>query len=405
MSERATIQMVPYPTIAGQSFAVGSIGQSDLRLRIQSTTEDECREYAAQLETLGYRQCAAKEISAGLSYSYNKNLYYAYQNDTSNVFIFWDANARTVFITVQPLSTLNTDMDSHVSYETAMHPTFTHMQPRGGMSYVIQLENGEFVLVDGGLKDADSGDGAGERLYAFLKEHTPSHQPKVALWIFTHPHKDHIGLAAEFLVKYGRSVEVKAFAYQFPDCDKITVAMEDTSVVKQGIADLETAIQTFYSGATVYTLHTGQSYYFPGMELEVLYSLDDTYPYPYLSFNDTSAAFRMKFRNGRTVLFLGDSQNEACKRMADRYGDYLKSDFLQLAHHGLIGGDKRLYQLIDPEICSWATPKTRFLGEKPNQRYQWCLGEGGCDYNAYLRDESIRKRVHCHNGEITTMDI
>ena len=102
---------------------------------------------------------------------------------------------------------------------------------------------------------------------------------------------------------------------------------------------------------------------------------------------------------------LGDCQNEACKRIADRYGDYVKSDVLQVAHHGLIGGDKRLYQLINPEICFWAVPETRFLGKKLNQRYQWCLGEGGCDYNTYLRDTSIRERTHYHGGKTVTINV
>ena len=86
-----------------------------------------------------------------------------------------------------------------------------------------------------------------------------------------------------------------------------------------------------------------------------------------------------------------------------RYGDYVKSDILQLTHHRLIGGDKRLYQCIDPSICFWSTSKERFLGNKPNQRYQWCLGEGGCDYNAFLRDEKIKKRTHYHASATTTI--
>lgn len=401
MNENATIQMIPYPTIAGQSFAVGSIGASDLRFRVQSTTEEECREYAELLERSGYRKCAAKEISAGSECAYNTNLFYAYQNEDANVFIFWDAANRTAFVTVEPFGALPALAGRDTLAETSAEPTFTQLRLRSGMCYVVRLENGSYIVVDGGIIDAE----AEERLYAFLTENTPTPKPTIALWIFTHPHKDHIGLAIEFLTSYKDKVDVQAFAYQFPNCDKITVAMESVSETKQRIVALESIIQDGYPNATIYTLHTGQSYDYPGVEIEILYSLDDTYPYPYLSFNDTSAVLRLKFRNGKTALLLGDSQNEACKKLADRYGDYLKSDLLQLAHHGLIGGDKRLYQLIDPEVCFWATSEKRFLGERLNQRYQWCLGEGGCDYNAYLRDESIRKRVHCHNSEITTMDI
>ncbi len=42
---------------------------------------------------------------------------------------------------------------------------------------------------------------------------------------------------------------------------------------------------------------------------------------------------------------------------------------------------------------------------KKKAYYQWCLGEGGCDYNAYLRDEKIRKRIHYHGSITTTINV
>ena len=394
--------MIAYKTIAGQSFPIGSIGVSDARLRIQSTTEDECREYAQLLESSGYCKCVEKKIATDSNYAYNTNLFYAFQNELNNLFLFWDASARTVFITEESHGVMPS-MEECSGYKTkaVCGASVTQFSLKHGLCFVVQLENGEYILVDGGIKDED----AEARLYAFLRKNAPNEKPIIASWIFTHPHKDHIGLATEFIPKYKDLVEVQAFAYQFPNCNKIQVAMESVEEVKAGIEDLETGIKTCYPNAKTYTLHTGQSYFFAGVEIEILYSLDDTYPYPYVSFNDMSAAFRLIFKNGKTMMFLGDSQIEACKKIAERYGDYLKSDLFQLSHHGLIGGDKRLYQMIDPEICFWATSATRFLGEKPNQRYQWCIGEGGCDYNSYLRDDTIRKRIHYHGSATTTVKI
>lgn len=391
--------MIPYKTLAGQSFPLGSIGNDDLRLREQNTTEDECREYAETLEESGYKKRTEKVISAGSKYSYNVNLFYAYQNETENVFIFWDAHVHTVFITVEPLGLM--PENKPVKRQELIQPKATLFRLRSGLCCLVQLENGEFIIIDGGVKDED----AVMRLYEFLKENSLNGQPTIALWIFTHPHKDHIGLVPDFLREYKDVVKVKAFAYQFPNCDKIKVAMESEADIKVRIELLEDAIKNFYPNSNVYTLHTGQSYFFPGAEIEILYSLDDTYPYPYVSFNDTSAVCRVKFANGKTAMYLGDSMNENCKKIAGRYGDYLKSDIMQLSHHGLIGGDRGLYELIDPEICLWASAEQRFLGLKEKQRYQYCLGEGGCDYNAYLRDDSIRKRTHYHHSVTTTIEL
>ena len=237
-----------------------------------------------------------------------------------------------------------------------------------------------------------------------MKTNSSQEIPTIALWIFTHSHSEHIGLATNFLVDYKGLVNVQAFAYQFPDCDKISVSMESVEEMKKDIEALEQNIQNSYPKAVIYTVHTGQSYYFNGVEIEILWTVDDTYPSNYTSFNDLSAAFRMKFASGKSVLLLGDCMHEACRRLVHMYGDYLKSAVLQVTHHGLIGGDKELYELIDPEICFWSISEERFLGLTPNQRYQWCLGEGGCDYNAFLRDDSVRKRIHYTNAETITLD-
>lgn len=383
-----------YKTIAGQSYPSGSLGRNDLRLRIQNTTEDECREYARLLEKEGFKLHAKKEISAGSRYAYNVNLFYCYYNDEVCVFVFWDASIHTVFITVEALQALPRIQDD-TPEPCVVAPTFTQMRLGiRGMSYVARLSDGRFIIVDGGAYNAEDC----LRLYDFLKENSPYEKPTVALWVFTHSHSDHIGLATRFIVDYKDKVDVQAFAYQFPDCDKISVSMESVEKMRKDIDDLEQNIQSSYPNASVYTLHTGQSYYFNGAEIEILWTVDDTYPSNYTSFNDLSIALRMKFKKGKSVLLLGDCMHEACRRMAHTYGDYLKSDILQVTHHGLIGGDKELYELIDPEICFWSTSEERFLGLTPNQRYQWCLGEGGCDYNKYLRDDNIRIRQHYHFG-------
>ncbi len=122
---------------------------------------------------------------------------------------------------------------------------------------------------------------------------------------------------------------------------------------------------------------------------------------------------RFTFDNGKTFTVLGDGTEQTSKQVASTYKEYLKSDILQLAHHGLIGGDKTLYSYIDPSICFWATSKERFEGNYDTNKdgkvtsadVQHCLGQGGCDYNAYIRNESIRVRTHYHAGETFVVSI
>ena len=173
----------------------------------------------------------------------------------------------------------------------------------------------------------------------------------------------------------------------------------DKGQVNQDISALENAIKNNYPSATVYTSHTGQVYSFDGVDVEILYSLDDTYPMVYPSPNEMSLALKLTFRNGESAILLGDCMNQACRQIAFTYGGYLKARIMQTAHHGLIGGDTYLYIMIDPKICLWDTQEERFNGKRITDKYQWCIGEGGCDYNRYLRDQSISKREHFINSK------
>ena len=54
-----------------------------------------------------------------------------------------------------------------------------------------------------------------------------------------------------------------------------------------------------------------------------------------------------------TVLVLGDASNRSCGYMVHSYGDFLKSDIVQVAHHGYTGGTIPLYEAIDADVLLW----------------------------------------------------
>ena len=64
-----------------------------------------------------------------------------------------------------------------------------------GMSYIIQLEDGSFILIDGGNSNITDA----VNLFQFMVENTPGDsKPVIAAWIFSHPHGDHINLPVQF---------------------------------------------------------------------------------------------------------------------------------------------------------------------------------------------------------------
>ena len=86
-----------------------------------------------------------------------------------------------------------------------------------GMSYILQLEDGSFVIVDGG-GDYESADRDEQILYATLTElykktygtaPTAANPIHIAAWYVTHSHADHYGTLTSFLKTYSSTKLIK----------------------------------------------------------------------------------------------------------------------------------------------------------------------------------------------------
>ncbi len=264
-----------------------------------------------------------------------------------------------------------------------------------GMSYIYQLPDGRYIIIDGGPGNlADQG-----ALLKYLEDNNPvSGKPVIAAWFITHAHGDHMQLAYEFLRDYKDRVVLEAVAYNLPDFKNITITNESASGLGNLASNFQSVVKRSYPEAKTYILRSGQIFYIGAAKVEVLFTHEDFYPQKLNWGNETSSAFRITLGN-KSAMFLGDSEVSNCQYMAAVYGSYLKSDILQLTHHGFNGGDLGLYQNIDPDICLWAVEATRF-NEDPR-----CLGESGCGFNAWLRNNEIKQREHYHCSVTTEIPL
>jgi hypothetical protein len=88
------------------------------------------------------------------------------------------------------------------------------------------------------------------------------------------------------------------------------------------------------------------------MEIEMLFTYEDLEPSPLEYQNTSSLVFRVTCQDN-TVLVLGDASNRSCSYLVRSYGDYLKSDIVQISHHGYTGGTIPLYNAISAEVALW----------------------------------------------------
>ena len=392
------MRLPEFKTNAGNKIVVDSLFEGGERFYVQNSTERETREYARTLTQCGYALISEEEFPTGNGYKDTKNLSYSFVSERECVFLFYDASILTVFVNL----TKRTEIPKNLKADSTPFSgelSFSQLKlVGGGMSYALRLSDGRFILVDGGLRCREDA----EYLYAFLCDNKGEREiPEIALWIFTHAHADHLELPTYFIKNYGGRVKIEGFAHHFADTSTIP-HVHDAEEEREMTEALFSAIEENVLKTTVYTLHTGWRLFYPGLEIEILSTPDNTFTPLYFSLNDMSVIMRFKFSCG-SVLLLADSTTHVSRQLAATYGEYLKSDVLQVAHHGLLGGDLNLYKLIDPDICLWPVKPLRFEGNLAGQEYQWCVGEGGLVFNEWLRDDGIKKRAHYHHGVTTTL--
>lgn len=70
--------------------------------------------------------------------------------------------------------------------------------------------------------------------------------------------------------------------------------------------------------------------------------------------NNSSMVIQIQV-NQKKILFLGDTGTESSEKLIKNQGKNLKSDIVQVAHHGQAGATEELYKIVNPKICLWPT--------------------------------------------------
>lgn len=294
-----------------------------------------------------------------------------------------------------------------------------------GMSYLLQIADGRFVMIDGGNCDGyvtpavlnERGDFVvsekiktedAKHLYDTMCSMMPEgfEKPTVAAWLITHAHGDHMGLPIQFFKTYAGQVNVELLAFNF-----LNPELDFAPWVLNYIKDFQTSAVACDPTVQTWTLHTGQKLLLPDCTIEVLFTAEDfkCTGNPLGDFNNLSAVFRITI--GNTVfMVLGDTYPISQAIMRDAYRDNLKCDILQISHHGFDGSGtaRGWYESMDPKICFWACDEFRFRKDKRN------LGnatEGHLFFSHYwlrntpwVRGEAVGERQHYTASYTTVID-
>lgn len=230
---------------------------------------------------------------------------------------------------------------------TQMGLDYSKTEDKGGMGYLIRLEDGTFVVIDGG----DPYDSNAKNLYDLMLKQTPLKDKEIVIsaWFVTHSHKDHFGVYNRFAALYGKDVTVK-----------MLVGNDISDYVDSGLGETVRGFQhaaraKAFSGCVYMKAHTGQQFFFPGFTMGVLYSHEDVYPDYMMEINSgaTIVLDAVAQKDGTRFVFLADLTEVGAERLVSMYQQDMKCDVLQIGHHGNKGGNYDLYRFCDPDIALW----------------------------------------------------
>lgn len=237
-----------------------------------------------------------------------------------------------------------------------------------GMSYAVRLEDGRFILFDGGKTRNDIGKyEEQERLWQALVDlHEQANGPlstsnpiRVAAWVITHSHGDHFRVCANMLEDYGKNglFQMEYLIGNFPSVSESYNAYGFQHYMNENMASLQRAVS---GGFQYITAHTGDKYHLANTTIEVLSTHEDVNPLRIDYFNDTCTVVRFSMTNKdapsadpTTIMWAGDAYQLQSRFMCAMYGDHLQSDMVQLAHHGNKGCEIPFYDTIAPTVVWW----------------------------------------------------
>ncbi len=233
-------------------------------------------------------------------------------------------------------------MVSTITYNLKKIIYLTQLSPQGPrqmMGYILKTEKEKLIVIDGGtIYDTEQ-----------LIEQINQNGGKVDYWFLTHAHDDHVGAFTEIVKNtdieiqkiYVSINEIEWYEKNEPERLEFTkefLKILKSNKIKDKIIEPNINDKINVDNITVEILGIKNP--------EIIENAG----------NEQSMVFTIETEKNK-LLFLGDTGIKSSEKLLKNQKEKLKSDIVQMAHHGQAGASKELYEAISPKICLWPTPK------------------------------------------------
>ena len=344
---------VPHPSL-GTPDGIYDCGDQTFQLLYRNCKEATFDTYLSELAGGNYQP--VQQSGAG------GNRFATWRSDAGEIRLSWAKSNGMLRIVCQNYGTVTTP--AALSQEQQTEPKITEPQLAvmslnytavtsnltdcGGLSLVVTLPDGRFVIIDGGYSaDADG-------LYNYLSDRNLREDGIViAAWILTHGHADHIGCFEAFLKRYGDKVNCQALV-----SNALPSGVKMSSENNTGALNQMPAYCNLFASKPVYIKpHTGQTLWFGDLSMEVLMTHEECYPMGVSYLNETSMVFRLHL-GGQSILVTGDAELLEVTLLNSLWGKTLKSDILQINHHGYSDIAESFFGNVSAEYAIWPSSQS-----------------------------------------------
>lgn len=325
----------------GELFAAFTCDDGEFEFIIDGTNEAEFNAYLSKLGAAGYTEVSRNKLSENT---------YVYFRESHGGMVYTYYTPKTERVSV--VCGTDTVKEINITDEAVCPMLLTQFgiigEPGGmGMSYLIRLADSSFIIIDGGYNK--DGKDVPMLLGELEKQNERSDKRLIVrAWILTHAHADHYATMRAIATTYSGRLTVERLMYTRLGSDYQAVG--DSPNVWDAVAGMQA-----FAGLKHVKPQAGQVFKFPGCSMEILFTARDCFTNPYYVqyLNDASMVFRINADCGTKILFTGDIMEDSGEIVAKLYGDYLRSDILQICHHGYYGGSKAFYSAVSPTVAMW----------------------------------------------------
>ncbi len=213
--------------------------------------------------------------------------------------------------------------------------------------YIFRTKEGKLIVYDGGrFHESD-------RFMRGLKKVAGTDKPHVSAWIFSHMHPDHWGVYNKLCIdeEFRSQVTVDDFFCNLATEEFYTQL--STEKKQTWVEPRNNFLQSGKTvGARVHRVEVGDIIKVDEIEIEVIHTPIEE-DFSRMNINDSSVVYKLTYDGKQTIMLLGDAERSCNDDLIANMAHKLKSDVVQVGHHGCGNVSRKCYELIDAKAYIW----------------------------------------------------